>query len=427
MPARPRPTIATSSAALEREHRSHRGRPPQFRNRGEREHRAAHRQRQRARERHQPVVADEEARRGEPVDRQQRGHRREGGPDQHRAAVAAAGAGERQRHRRGGREAGADRRSEGSGRPPGSAPRSRRRNAPRQRAARRSPRAGRAATPPAGAADGPCDPLSDTVPGFLRHHVRRGDRLRSRGPARRSRATATPGSSCCGPSSRRASASRSCARPPRTTGWRCCRWSACSRARESSTRARSWPRRPASTPTSSTRPPARSACPVREPGERAITEEELELSRSAKALLDAGLSPESFLELTAVMSRSMQNIAASLTSVFGEAFLQPGDTERDLGLRYAEALREPRPARRADAPAHAQPAPARADARGGDQPGRAPERAPGRARSRSRSGFVDIVGLHQARRGRGAGGPRHRGAGASSARSPTPWSRRCGS
>jgi adenylate cyclase len=79
--------------------------------------------------------------------------------------------------------------------------------------------------------------------------------------------------------------------------------------------------------------------PVREPGERAITEEEVELSRNAKALLDAGLSPESFLELTAAMSRSMQNVAASLTSVFGETFLQAGDTERDLGLRYAEALR----------------------------------------------------------------------------------------
>ncbi|HMJ96126.1 MAG TPA: adenylate cyclase regulatory domain-containing protein [Thermoleophilaceae bacterium] len=79
--------------------------------------------------------------------------------------------------------------------------------------------------------------------------------------------------------------------------------------------------------------------PVREPGERAITEEEVELSRNAKALIDAGLNPESFLELTAVMSRSMQNIAASLTWVFGEAFLQAGDTERDLGLRYAEALR----------------------------------------------------------------------------------------
>src|SRR5215208_3795422 len=79
--------------------------------------------------------------------------------------------------------------------------------------------------------------------------------------------------------------------------------------------------------------------PIREPGERAITEDELALSKSAKALLDAGLPKESFLELTAVMSRSMANIAAVFAAVFGEALLKPGDTERDLGLRYAETLR----------------------------------------------------------------------------------------
>jgi adenylate cyclase len=79
--------------------------------------------------------------------------------------------------------------------------------------------------------------------------------------------------------------------------------------------------------------------PVRQPGERAITEDELELSKTAKLLLDAGLPDELFLELTAVMSRSMASIAATFTSVFGEALLQPGDTERDLGLRYAETLR----------------------------------------------------------------------------------------
>jgi adenylate cyclase len=79
--------------------------------------------------------------------------------------------------------------------------------------------------------------------------------------------------------------------------------------------------------------------PVREPAERALTEDELELSRSAKALLDAGLSEEEFLELTSVMSRSMANVAASFASTFGDALLQPGDTERDLGLRYAETLR----------------------------------------------------------------------------------------
>jgi adenylate cyclase len=79
--------------------------------------------------------------------------------------------------------------------------------------------------------------------------------------------------------------------------------------------------------------------PVREPGERAISEDELQLSRSAKVLLDAGLPEEAFLELTAVMSRSMANIAASFAWTFGEALLQPGDTESSLGLRYAETLR----------------------------------------------------------------------------------------
>ena len=79
--------------------------------------------------------------------------------------------------------------------------------------------------------------------------------------------------------------------------------------------------------------------PVRDPGERAVTEEELELSRSARTLLDAGLSEEAFLELTSVMSRSMANVAASLASTFGEELIQPGDTERDLGLRFAETLR----------------------------------------------------------------------------------------
>ena len=80
--------------------------------------------------------------------------------------------------------------------------------------------------------------------------------------------------------------------------------------------------------------------PVRGPGERSITQDELELSRSAKALLDAGISPEAFLDLTSAMTRAMTTIAASFASVFGEALLRPGDTERDLGIRYAETLRQ---------------------------------------------------------------------------------------
>jgi adenylate cyclase len=80
--------------------------------------------------------------------------------------------------------------------------------------------------------------------------------------------------------------------------------------------------------------------PAVDPGEAVITEEEVELARSAATLLEAGLDRPGFLELTRAMSKAMAGVAASLTSTFGSALLRPGDTERDLGLRYAEMLRE---------------------------------------------------------------------------------------
>jgi adenylate cyclase len=72
--------------------------------------------------------------------------------------------------------------------------------------------------------------------------------------------------------------------------------------------------------------------------ERVLTDDDLELAQGAAALLGAGLSREQFLDITRLMSQSMARVAAGLSSIFGEALLRPGDTERDLGLRYAESL-----------------------------------------------------------------------------------------
>jgi adenylate cyclase len=83
-----------------------------------------------------------------------------------------------------------------------------------------------------------------------------------------------------------------------------------------------------------------TGAPRSQPGERTLTEEDLELALRAKRLLDAGIGREVFLENTRVMSQAMASVAASLATTFGEALLRPGDTERDLGLRYAEAMRE---------------------------------------------------------------------------------------
>src|SRR3954471_6772648 len=78
--------------------------------------------------------------------------------------------------------------------------------------------------------------------------------------------------------------------------------------------------------------------PAVDPDDRVLTEDDLELSRGAAALLAGGLSREQFLDLARLMSQAMSNVAAGLSSIFGEALLRPDDTERDLGLRYAESL-----------------------------------------------------------------------------------------
>jgi adenylate cyclase len=80
--------------------------------------------------------------------------------------------------------------------------------------------------------------------------------------------------------------------------------------------------------------------PAVDPDAPVLTEEEVELSRSAATLLEAGLDRDGFLEMTRVMSQAMSSVAAAITSTLGAAMLRPGDTERDLGLRYAETLRE---------------------------------------------------------------------------------------
>jgi adenylate cyclase len=79
--------------------------------------------------------------------------------------------------------------------------------------------------------------------------------------------------------------------------------------------------------------------PAVDPDARVLTDEELELAQHAKTLLDAGLDEASFFELIRVMSHSLDAIASALVGTLGQALLQPGDTERDLGLRYAESLR----------------------------------------------------------------------------------------
>jgi adenylate cyclase len=75
-------------------------------------------------------------------------------------------------------------------------------------------------------------------------------------------------------------------------------------------------------------------------GERAFGEQDIEAARALKRFRDEGLPREGLLEVARVMGQGTASITAAVLRLAGEALIQPGDTERDLGLRYARAIEE---------------------------------------------------------------------------------------
>lgn len=71
-----------------------------------------------------------------------------------------------------------------------------------------------------------------------------------------------------------------------------------------------------------------------------FTKGDLEAAKDSKEFLDAGIPEEELLQLSRSMSQSMASVAAAVGNAFAEALLQPGDTEADLALRYADGTRE---------------------------------------------------------------------------------------
>jgi len=78
--------------------------------------------------------------------------------------------------------------------------------------------------------------------------------------------------------------------------------------------------------------------------EAAFGEEDVAQAKSTKLFLDAGISLEDLSDLARVLGESMSRLAASVSGVFGETFLQPGDTERDVAERFAALAEQLQPA-----------------------------------------------------------------------------------
>jgi adenylate cyclase len=71
----------------------------------------------------------------------------------------------------------------------------------------------------------------------------------------------------------------------------------------------------------------------------AWTEEDVVAAKSLRDFLDAGISVESIVEITRVLGEGMARLAPTITGAFADTYLKPGDTERDVALRYAAMAR----------------------------------------------------------------------------------------
>jgi adenylate cyclase len=84
--------------------------------------------------------------------------------------------------------------------------------------------------------------------------------------------------------------------------------------------------------------------PVPPDDEVALTEEDLEEAKRSKVFLDVGLPEEGILEVARVIGMSMARLSEATQQLIGEVYIQAGDTERDLGFRYAEIEKQLTPA-----------------------------------------------------------------------------------
>jgi adenylate cyclase len=72
-------------------------------------------------------------------------------------------------------------------------------------------------------------------------------------------------------------------------------------------------------------------------GERPFTDEDIELAKITRRLMDAGLPREEIVEAARTIGQTTAQIAEAVRRLVGNALIEPGDSEQALGTRYAEA------------------------------------------------------------------------------------------
>jgi adenylate cyclase len=77
--------------------------------------------------------------------------------------------------------------------------------------------------------------------------------------------------------------------------------------------------------------------PYPDPDEQILTDADLEAARRTKAFYDAGLPEDGILQVARTIGMATARIAEGNRELMVRTLMQPGDTERDLALRFADA------------------------------------------------------------------------------------------
>ncbi|HEY1567949.1 MAG TPA: adenylate cyclase regulatory domain-containing protein [Solirubrobacteraceae bacterium] len=84
--------------------------------------------------------------------------------------------------------------------------------------------------------------------------------------------------------------------------------------------------------------------PAPGPDDRVFSDEDVAAAKSMKLFLDAGFADERVDEITRVLGEGMGRLAATIAASFVETFLQAGESEDEVALRFAQLAEQLTPA-----------------------------------------------------------------------------------
>jgi adenylate cyclase len=84
--------------------------------------------------------------------------------------------------------------------------------------------------------------------------------------------------------------------------------------------------------------------PEVDPDDRVFSDEDVEAARSTKLFIDAGFDEEAIIEITRVLGEGMGRLSATVLAAFADTFLEAGDSEEQVAVRFASLAEQLTPA-----------------------------------------------------------------------------------